>query len=191
MSYDLKTFFSMNKQKIIIAALSILIVILLIIAILLIFAFKNKTQEEKDLTKFLSSSKNVSLTLPDSLDMDIVTDRDYELLLNSIHDGNAIGISKTQKNPLYTFEQFINSDRETYISSFENPKNVTDISSGTVNDIPYYKYSFNTNESYIEVYWIERNDAYYIIDFACDTKSGSSDLKGNIQEIMNSLTFNS
>lgn len=189
MFYNFKMFVSMHKQKIIIISLSILIIVLILVACALVFALRKKTAETKDLTKFFNANKDISITLPDSLDMDIVTDSDYELLLNSATDSNAIGISKTQKNPIYTFEQFIDSDKSIYVSDFEDVQDLTDITKGNANDIPYYKYSFKTSESYIEVYWFERNDAYYIVDFACDTKNGASDLKGNIEEIINSLTF--
>jgi len=188
--YNIKEFLEIHKQKILIITLAIIALVLIIVAVLMVLSLHKKNLEEKNLTKFMSSDQKIAITLPDNLSMDIVTDPSYELLLNSISDGNAIGISKTQKNPIYTFDQFASSDKSTYISNFENPQNITEISRQSINQNTYLKYSFNTQDAYIEVYWIEKNDFYYIIDFACDTKSGASDLKDNINTIMNSLTFN-
>ena len=46
--------------------------------------------------------------------------------------------------------------------------------------------SFETDESYIEVYWFDVNDNYYVIDFACD-KDGDIDLKPYISSIIDTL----
>ena len=188
MFLQLEMFFSRHKQKIILITLAV-IVIALIIACVCVLSFWKKGSYKT--TTFLSKDKSISLTLENNLGMDIFNNNstDHILLLTSASSKNTIAISKTEKNPVYSSSDFVNADKSNYATEFENSKNISDISQGTILGYTYYKYSFETDTSYVEVYWIDTNDYYYVIDFACDNNS-NIDLKSNINKILDTIEIN-
>lgn len=184
----LKDFFSLHKKKIIIVILSIIVLVLLIIAISMAKFWKSGTYKT---TTFVSSKKDFSITLSDTLEMNIYTTDSYDLLLKSVSNKNIIAISSFNEiDSIYSFQDIINADKNNYISQFENVTNVSEISEGHLDKSSYnfHKYSFETNELYVEVYWIKFNNKYYIFDFAHD-KNSSIDLKSSINSILETLEF--
>lgn len=186
MLLQLRMFLSRHKQHILIILLS-LITIALIIAAVFVLSFWKKGSYKT--TTFMSADKDISLTLEDNLGMDIYNNNDsHKLLLTSASNENTIAVSKTEKHPVYSMQEFVNADKSNYASEFENSKNISDISQGTLKGYTYYKYSFETDISYIEVYWLDVNNNYYVLDFACD-KNSELDLKSNISTILDTLTI--
>lgn len=185
MLLELRMFLSRHKQHILVIFLSLLTISLIIAAVFVVSFWKKGSFKT---TTFMSSDKEISLTLEDNLGMDIhiSNDSSHALLLTSASNGNTIAVSKTDKNSVYTMSDFVNADKSNYATEFENSQNVSDISQGSLKGYTYYKYSFETDESYIEVYWFDVNDNYYVIDFACD-KDGDIDLKPYISSIIDTL----
>ncbi len=184
----LKDFLLFHKKKIIIAILLLIILILFIVAISVIKTWKSGTYKT---TTFVSSKKDFSITLPDTLEMNIYTNESYDLLVKSVSNKNVIAVSAFDKiDSIYSFGDIINADKSHYIAQFQNVTNISDVSAGTLNKSSYnfHKYSFETNELYVEVYWVEFNNKYYIFDFAND-KNSSIDLKSSINSILETLEF--
>ena len=184
----LKFFLSAHKQKFIISILILTILVLIIIAILTLKLWKNGTNKT---TTFISSKKDFSIILSDTLEMNIYNNNSYDLLLKSKSDKNTIAISSfTEINSIYPLLDIIEADKKNYISQFENVSNISEISEGNLSKSLYnfHKYSFETNKLYVEVYWIEFNNKYYIFDFASD-KNSSVNLKSNINSILETLEF--
>lgn len=189
MFFQIKMFFSIHKKLIFIILLSIITVALIIVAGLVI-AFRNKGSYKT--TKYISVNKDFSITLQDNLEMDLSNKSGYKLYITSIDKNvkNIIAVSTTDLNPLYTMEELVNADKTNYVSEFENSSNVSETFITTVKGKSCYNYSFDTDSSYIEVYWINANNTYYVFDFACDKKSPVN-LKANITNILNTLEFTS
>lgn len=188
MFLQLEMFFSRHKQQIILIILAIIIIALIIAAVAVLSFWKKGSYKT---TTFLSKDKSISITLEDNLEMDILNNNSssHDLLLTSVSNNNTIAVSKTDKNPVYSASEFVSADKSNYASEFENSKNISDISQGNISGYTYYKYSFETDTSYIEVYWIDANNIYYVLDFACD-KNSNIDLKSNITKILDSLKIN-
>lgn len=187
MFLQMKMFFSMHKQKIFIILLSIITVILIVVAAHVLSFYKSGTYKT---TTFVSSKKDFSITLQDNLNMDISGNSEYELLLKSADNNNVIAVARTEKNPIYSTKELIDADKTNYTSQYENPQNISEINLGKLKDYSYYKYSFETEEYFVEVYWLEANNYYYVFDFAAD-KNSSIDLKSNIITILETLEFKS
>lgn len=187
MFLQLEMFFSRHKQKIILILLTVIVIALIIAAVCVLSFWKKGSYKT---TTFYSKDKSISLTIEDNLELDILNNNtsEHDLLLTSVSNNNTIAVSKTKKNPVYSANDFVNADKSNYASEFENSINISDISQGKVSGYTYYKYSFETDTSFIEVYWITTNDYYYVIDFACD-KNSSIDLKSNITKILDTINI--
>lgn len=186
----LKFFLSTHKQKLIVGILILIILILLIVAILVLRFWKSGTYKT---TTFVSSKKDFSIILSDNLEMNVYNNSSYDLLLKSTSESNknTIAISSfTEINSIYPLQDIIEADKKNYISQFENVSNISEISEGNLskNLYNFHKYSFETNKLYLEVYWIEFNNKYYIFDFVSD-KNSSVSLKSNINSILETLEF--
>lgn len=187
MFFQIKMFLSIHKKLILLILLSIITIILLVVAGFVI-AFRNKGTYKT--TKFISVDKDFSITLNDTLKMDLVNKNNYKLYIASIDNNNKniIAVSTTDINPLYSMEELVNADKTNYVSEFENVSNVSETFITPIKGKTCYKYSFDTKDSYIEVYWINMNNVYYVFDFACNKKA-TTDLKSNINNILNTLEF--
>lgn len=185
MFLQMKMFFSMHKQKIFIILLSIITIILVVVAAHVLSFYKSGTYKT---TTFVSTKKDFSITLQDNLEMDLSGNNNYELLLKSTNNNNVIAVSRTEKNPIYSIKDLIEADKTNYTSQYEEPQNISEINLGKLKNYSYYKYSFDAKEHYVEVYWFEVNNYYYVFDFVSD-KNSSIDLKSNITSILETLEF--
>lgn len=178
------------KSKFNIKLLVLLIVIVLVIlSLILFFIFKKSDKDINTITTFSSSDGAISLSLYDSLGFSEQKNGNYVVELTSEKSGAGIYVSKVSTNNIRDMLKYIEADKNDYVSKFSNISQVSDISEYTLQSYKVYNYHFNYKENmYVDVYWILKDNDFYIIDFNID--KSTEDLSHRIGEILDSIKFN-
>ena len=188
----------LNIKKIIIISFIIVISIGLLIYLLL-----PKTKEtiekieEKDNPNsiFYNDNKTISLEIPKTYNFaQYSPTNNYIFELRNNNNLNVF-ISEVKKIQNKELSEVIVADQTAYIAQFDKYSNLSNISNFHYNGSKAYSYSFHYLDSktktayYLQTFWIEKNDNYYILDieFPLDTLSENSKA---INDILNSLIIN-
>lgn len=187
----------LNTKKVVIIA--VFVALLFIFIIDSIFGSSNKDLKEKNDDEnpykvYTSIDNRVSIDLPKRYNLSEI-ENNTSLTLQS-DDGLLISIEEKTIVMGRTLKDIANIDKSIFINKFENSFEVTDLESFNLensNLLTSYKYSFKyikqSTEYLIQVYWIQDNSQYYIIN-VCIPQSNSSKYQGLESEIISSFKIN-
>ena len=160
----------LNIKKIIF--LIILIIVLLISSSIIIYKLLIMEPEEtpqEEFSTFYDSNNSISITLSKKYNLVSVDSDDYLLKLKSTKN---LGIFISNNELLNkTIEEVANADLKTYIQSFSETSDVSNLEEFKINDNLGYTYSFHYLDSqtetvfYLQVIWININNEFYTFDF--------------------------
>lgn len=185
----------LNTKKVIGIAVLILVIILLIV-----FLFsgnkKNKIKKENDANPYrtyTSLDSKVSLELPKRYNLHEIESNNI-LSLQS-NDGLLVNIEEEIIVLGKSLKEIADSDKYLYLKKFENTFDVSNLEEFSLennNLLTSYKYSFkHTNEVaeyFIQVFWIQGNTKYYIINI-CMPQNDITKYQGIESEIISSFKF--
>ena len=182
----LNTFFT--KKKIFFIILFILIVIVAVGAFIFFKFFYKNTK--KDTYSEYSSYLNIfSIKANDIFEFKRLEEyQGYELILESEKYNSSIYISSFDCSSVRSIDTVINADKSDFCTKFENIKDISEISNGNISDNTYYEYHFSTQDKFIQVYYIVKDNKVYVFDFYIDiNKNYEYNLKDYIEEIIKSF----
>lgn len=186
---------SLNLKKLII---TILILLIIIVIILISIFYKKEPVENSpsapiyndktNTTTFFDTNCKISLEIPNKYNLkQFKTSQDYLLELRS-ESNLSIFISSKDKIPSRHLKDVVFADKESFTENFFAVSNVSDVKELNINESTHYSYSFNyidenLNQSfYIQIFWIETNDNYYVFDieFPLDNLNNYPDIANDI-----------
>ena len=160
----------LNIKKVIF--LIILIIILLISSSIIIYKLLIMEPEEtpkEEFSTYYGSNNSISIILSKKYNLKSVNSTDYLIKLKS--DKN-LGIFISRNEFINkTLEEVANADLKTYIQSFPETSDVSNLEEFIINDNPGYTYSFHYIDTetetpyYLQVIWININNEFYTFDF--------------------------
>ena len=187
----------LNTKKVI--GIAVLAVLLIIFIINLIFGNSNKDIKERNEDTnpykiYTSFDEKISIELPKRYNLNEI-ESNTSLKLQS-DDGLLISIEEKTIIMGRTLKDIANIDKDVFISKFENSFDITDLETFNLensNMLTSYKYSFRyikqATEYDIQVYWIQDNSQYYIINL-CVPQNNASKYQGIESEIISSFKIN-
>lgn len=169
--------------------LAIIIVILIIIAAILFTVLKNpKKEEEITIQTFKNGDQSISLAVTSNFEFNIQHLDDYELSLYSTKYSSSIFISKVTSANIKNFKSFVEADKADYISKFSNISETSELQDATISGLQGYNYHFKySNNMYVDVYLILKDEYVYIIDFNINREK--EDLMNYIPTILDSIVL--
>lgn len=177
------------------------IAILALVLIIIIFSliFNNNNIVEKEDTSnpyktYMSQDRTVAIELPKRYNLQEIQSSSAMQLKSD--DGLFINI---EEKPIIfgkSLKEVVTSDKNVYTHKFENAFDVSDLQIFSLDDsnlLTSYKYDFKyinqAVEYYIQVFWIQGNSQYYIINISMP-KDNTQKYHGLESELSSSLKFN-
>lgn len=174
----------LNKKKIIIVSAIIVAILLIILTIIIKKPKKDSTQAQKTNTApenttviqdtsvvYYSNDKSISVKLPSNLNLEKANTEGLNYLLELRSDENLdIFISKKDIFSDKNFSTIVSLDQKSYLETFSNTSNLSELKELNVNGYQSYTYSFHYLDTslsqafYLQVIWIQVDNAYYIFD---------------------------
>lgn len=148
-------------------------------------------KEEVKSTVFTSTDNSMSMEFSNKYELaPYKSTQDYVLELRSSKNVDIFVSRKdlVQNKSLYNL---VSTDKNSYISNFANSSNVSDMAELNINGHIAYTYSLNYVDStdgnssyYLQVFWIQTEKGYYIIDveFPLDSLEKNSDIINELAE---------
>ncbi len=175
-----------------------LLALFLIVIIIFSFSNTNDITEKEDVSNpykiYMSSDHTISLELPKRYNLQEIQGN-YAIQLKS-DDGLLINI---EEKPIVfgkSLKEVVTSDKSVYIQKFENTFDVSELQTFSLDNsnlLTSYKYNFkHINQAIeydIQVFWIQGNTQYYIINISMP-KDSIEKYHGLESEIASSLQFN-
>lgn len=181
--------FTMHKSKKKLLLLAIIFSIIVVLIIVL-FVFKKKNNNVVYVpSTFTATDSSVDITVPGEYEFTNIDNNSYILELQSSNSQNSIYISATNFDNIKDISKLIENDKNNFIANFSNINNVSEIQVSAIQDLPMYNYNFSYDENkYIDVYWIQKDSNFYVIDFNID--KNNNDFTPYIKGVLDSLKFN-
>lgn len=162
----------LNIKKIIFFSIICLFILVVLIEIVSnMFNKKNNTKSISTTSTFYDENKSLSIVLPNKYGLEkLNSNKDYLIELKSPQNLTIL-ISKKELINGRKLSNIIFADRKSYIKNFNEPSNISEISSIPINnDLEAYTYNFNylieNQKLNLQTIWIESQNCYYIIDIS-------------------------
>lgn len=180
------------KKVLIVVAIAVLVILLIT------FAIKGKkgpdiktVKSESESTVFTSTDNSLSMEFSNKYELaPYKSTQDYVLELRSSKNVD-IFVSRKELVESKSLYNIVSTDKSSYISNFDNSSNVSEMAELSINGHQAYTYSLNYVDNtdgnvsyYLQVFWIQTDKGYYIIDveFPLDSLEKNSGIINELAE---------
>lgn len=156
-----------------------LIILILLYAILITLTGCSKVESKKPQNNVIvqSDDNKFQICIPENIEIEFNNDDNYTLDLFSENDGMYIYANTIYKNREVNLLDYVKDDKQYLLSTKENARDSSDISSIQIQDYTAYTYNFIYTDSeyekdfYIQIVWIETSNNIYILNFEIITEN--------------------
>jgi len=198
MEYLFEFRYKLNFKKVL-----IVVAIIILVIVLIFLAIRGKkgpdikiVKNENTKSVFTSTDNSMSIEFSNKYELSpYKSTQDYILELRSPKNVD-IFISRKDLVNNKSFYNLVSTDRTSYINNFSPSSNLSEMAELTIKDYPAYTYSLNYIDNqdgnisyYLQVFWIQTNNGYYIIDveFPLDLLNENSDIVNELASSFNVL----
>ena len=154
-----------------------LILILLFSILVTLTGCKNNNLNQENNVIVESDDGKFQINIPEDMAIEFNNDENYSLDLFCEEDNMYLYSTTIYKTREVDLLDYVNDDKEYVISSKENSRDISEITSMQIQDYTSYTYNFTYTDSefgkdfYTQIIWIETSENIYILNFEVVTEN--------------------